>query len=80
MSMFHKKTVPQSVRLGPLGEKVGLETTDENLPCFVVPHETIEDGKGLFALQTKYDEMWRNIKQATEATGALEKLRIRFAD
>jgi hypothetical protein len=63
----------------PLGAKVGLEKT-ENGFVFVVPHETIEDARGQIALQTKYTEMWQNIKLAADETGASEKLHIRFAD
>ena len=62
----------------PLGDRVGLEKREDDSIVFVVPHEIIEDGNGNVAVQTKYDEMWQNIKRAAGETGALEKLRIRF--
>ena len=64
----------------PLGARVRLEKIDDDSICFIVPHEIIEDSNGNVAVQTKYAEMWQNIKQAAEETGELEKLRIRFAD
>jgi hypothetical protein len=64
----------------PLGDKVGLEKREDDSIVFTVPHEITEDSNGNVAIQTKYDEMWQNIRRAAAETGALKKLRIRFAD